>query len=304
MRMISWPWTKPSGAPLKLANRSELSSEGWRRTARSDGSTHGRNAGLLPEGRLSGGLIQDITERIKQKEAAEKAARAKSEFLSNMSHELRTPMHAVLSYSDMGLIVLAESKTEAVKEYLGNIKIAGSRLLGLLNDLLDLSKMQSGKMIYKRADANLTDVIRHALMEVEPLLAQKRIVVQQDVQAGPGLVNIDRSRLIQVFVNLLSNAIRFSETGKKISIGASRLLAGDGAEVLRCHVADEGPGIPEGELQAIFEKFVQSSKTKTGAGGTGLGLAICREIMEAHGGAIWAENIEPHGAAFVFDIPL
>jgi PAS domain S-box-containing protein len=253
---------------------------------------------------VMGGLIQDTTGRVKQKEAAEKAARAKAEFLSNMSHELRTPMHAILSYSDMGLIVLSESKTEAVKAYLGNIKTAGSRLLGLLNDLLDLSKMQSGKMIYKRADANLTDVIRHALMEVEPLLAQKRIVVQQDVQAGSALVHIDRSRLIQVFVNLLSNAIRFSETGKKISIGASRLLAGDGAEVLRCHVADEGPGIPEGELQSIFEKFVQSSKTKTGAGGTGLGLPICREIMEAHGGAIWAENIEPHGAAFVFDIPL
>jgi signal transduction histidine kinase len=250
------------------------------------------------------GLIHDITEKINQKEAVEKAAKAKAEFLSNMSHELRTPMHAILSYSDMGQIVLDESKTGTAKEYLRNIKTAGTRLLGLLNDLLDLAKMQSGKMIYTRAEADFAEVIRHALMEVQPLLAKKGIEALQDGQTVPAPVQIDKARMIQVLVNLLSNAIKFSGTGKTISIGASYCETPGGAKALRCRVADEGPGIPEGELQSVFDKFVQSSKTKTGAGGTGLGLAICREIVEAHGGTIWAENIEPHGAAFIFDIPL
>ncbi len=290
--------TAETGQPLRIEFRRQLSdgSIQWLDARAERRSVSGRQ--------FIGGLIQDITERVNQKEAVERAAKAKSEFLSNMSHELRTPMHAILSYSDMGLIVLEESETETAKEYLGNIKIAGSRLLELLNDLLDLAKMQSGKMIYKRADANFADVIRHALMEVKPLLAQKCIEVQQDEHGSPAKVHIDATRLIQVLVNLLSNAIKFSTTGKKISIGVNHRMAGNGAEVLRCRVADEGPGIPKGELQSIFGKFVQSSKTKTGAGGTGLGLAICREIVEAHGGTIWAENIEPNGAAFLFDIPL
>ncbi len=113
----------------------------------------------------------------------------------------------------------------------------------------------------------------------------------------------DKHYVIQILVNLLSNAIKFSDAGGEIAIDVSEERQASGGQMLRCRIADCGPGIPDGELTAIFDKFVQSSKTKTGAGGTGLGLAICQKIIEAHAGRIWAENAEPKGAVFTFVIP-
>ncbi len=106
-----------------------------------------------------------------------------------------------------------------------------------------------------------------------------------------------------MLVNLLSNAIKFSKAGDEIAVEVSERSHRDGEPTVQCRVIDEGPGIPDGELTTVFEKFIQSSKTKTGAGGTGLGLAICHEIIEAHGGRVWAENANPHGAIFTFVIP-
>jgi signal transduction histidine kinase len=113
----------------------------------------------------------------------------------------------------------------------------------------------------------------------------------------------DRHHMIQVLVNLVSNAIKFSATGSEISIELSEERLPGAEPGLRCRVVDQGPGIPESELKAVFDKFIQSSKTKTGAGGTGLGLAICQNIIESHGGRIWAENAKPMGAIFTFVIP-
>ncbi len=250
-----------------------------------------------------GGLIQDITERVNQKESVERAAKAKSEFLSNMSHELRTPMHAILSYSDMGLIVQAESQTEAAKEYLGNIKIAGSRLLGLLNDLLDLAKMESGRMPLNRTPCDFREVIESARCELKPLLERKNISLTTDITAKNTKSVFDKQRIIQVLINLISNSIKFSSDGGEIRVTLSEDRSTGDPDVLRCSVGDEGPGIPAAELEAVFDKFIQSSKTKSGAGGTGLGLSICREILKAHGGQIWAENRHPKGALFSFTIP-
>jgi PAS domain S-box-containing protein len=247
------------------------------------------------------GLIQDITKKVRQKEAVERAAKAESEFLSNMSHELRTPMHAILGYTGICTTAVKEGKTEGLERYLNNITLSGKRLLNLLNDLLNLAKMEEGKMEYKLERGDLKDVVEHTLMELDPLIKEKNVQMRVRMEDCTDAV-FSRSHLIQVLINLVSNAIKFSGPGSQVVID----LAEDRSSSERgicCKVIDEGPGIPEDELRAVFDKFVQSKKTKTGKGGTGLGLAICDHIIKAHGGRIWAENAKPHGAAFTFFIP-
>lgn len=234
--------------------------------------------------------------------AAEEANQAKTVFLSNMSHELRTPMHAILGYSNMTLNAINEDTPQSARRYIENIKLSGTRLLRLLNDLLTLAKLDSDKIQYKLEPADLKAAIQSTLTELAPLIKTKNL----EVRASFGdctKVLFDRHYITQVLVNLLSNAIKFSGAGGQIVIEVleERLAGGDPA--LCCKITDEGPGIPDGELTAIFDKFVQSSKTRTGAGGTGLGLAICQMLVQAHGGRIWAENVKPKGAVFTFVIP-
>ena len=249
-----------------------------------------------------GGLVQDITERVNQRERAERAAKAKSEFLSNMSHELRTPMHAILGYAEICTSAVREGESRDIEKYLNNIATAGERLLILLNDLLDLAKMEAGRMEYELQYADVKKVVEHALMELDPLIKAKKLETSVRLE-GHTAAQFDRPHLIQVLVNLISNAIKFSSAGSRIGIDLSEDRLSSGERGIRCRVTDEGPGIPDDELEAVFDKFVQSKKTKTGKGGTGLGLAICNHIIKAHGGAIWAENAKPHGAVFTFVIP-
>lgn len=255
-----------------------------------------------------GRVIERFAQRsllLEAKNAAEASAQAKSEFLSNMSHELRTPMHAILNYSKMGLSRYSDGDAEKIKKYFNNISIAGQRLLGLLNNLLDLAKMESGKMIYKFAMANFIEVIEHTQMELDSLLKGKQVRLELINHAKETQVIFDKQRMIQVIVNLFSNAIKFTPEKTVISVIVSdACLMQNGQEALCCQIIDQGEGIPPQELESVFDKFVQSSKTKTGAGGTGLGLSICKQIIEAHGGKIWAENHLPNGAKFSFLIPI
>lgn len=236
------------------------------------------------------------------KEEAEHANRSKSEFLANMSHELRTPMHAIINYSLMCKDKLETAPKERLQKYLDNIFTSGERLLKLLNELLDLSKLEAGKMTFAFEEKNMENVVSHVLMEVRSLLEKKSLSIQQIHETDNLMAIADGQRMIQLVMNLVSNAIKFSPEGRTITIRYFDATCND-KPALGLSVMDEGVGIPEGELEAVFDKFTQSSRTKTGAGGTGLGLAICREIAEAHGGKIWAEHAPTGGGLFKILIP-
>ena len=243
---------------------------------------------------------QELTTALKTveeaKKAAEQANESKSEFLANMSHELRTPMHGILGFAKLGADKCGDMETAKTASYFSIICENGERLLVLLNDLLDLSKLEMNKEDYTLKKERLTPLVHIVLNEMQPLANEKRIVIQFDQQTNQDYVTIDTIKMIQVISNLLANAIKFSKDQGNVSIVIRKE-----AEFVLLSIKDEGIGIPDGELELVFDKFVQSSKTKTGAGGTGLGLAICRKIIDDHKGTIWAENNpEGSGATFTF----
>ncbi len=241
-------------------------------------------------------------ERARNFERANLALKAKSEFLANMSHELRTPMHAILSYAKMGGASPVETAFSEIQTYFKNIGMAGQRLLGLLNNLLDLAKLESGKMPFKMVPVNFSAVLEQALLEMNPLLLEKSLTVTTDIATTNTTLVCDKQRMGQVIINLLANSAKYSSKDDSITVSVRDAKLPNGREALCCSVADNGTSIPKNELQSVFDKFIQSSETKTGAGGTGLGLAICREIVEAHGGKIWAENRDPKGVMISFII--
>ncbi len=317
----------------QVARQADHSFQRWYRLLRHDGEYRWMLDVGMPrksaDGRYEGfiGACTDITERkqfeeelrrhrdnlqvlvaeqtkslVAQKDKAEKANQAKSEFLSNMSHELRTPMHAVLNYANIGLEQVDTHQPELLKKYFRNIHLAGDRLLNLINNLLDLAKLEAGKMQFTFESNEFLPIVEYAAMELESLLQAKQLdlVIESTLNRA---VMLDKSRMIQVLVNLLSNAIKFSPPQSKIQIQLHEIVDDAIGEALCCRILDEGNGIPLAELQSIFEKFMQSTKTQTGAGGTGLGLAISQEIIEAHGGKIFAENSSIKGAIFTLILP-
>ena len=228
---------------------------------------------------------------------------------ANMSHELRTPMHAILGFSALGGGKVGKVSDEKLAGYFNRINESGQRLLTLLNGLLDLSKLEVGRMQFEMARHDILDTIETVIEEFTPLFYSRTLSVELHSNTDSSIAEFDNEKIIQVIRNLLSNAIKFTPDNKTLNIylNDAVLPACNDVEMavpaIAVAIKDQGPGIPEDELEAVFEKFNQSSITGNGAGGTGLGLTISKEIIVYHKGSISAANNEDAGVTSTFIIP-
>jgi len=246
---------------------------------------------------------------LKAGEVAREASQAKSDFLANMSHELRTPLHGIMGFTQLALQSVEANSDSKLKKYLSQISNSSERLKVLLDDLLDISKLEAGQMELKYQYYDLADIFADCIAEQKVAIDNKHLVLEYDwPDASLPEVWCDGVRIGQVIFNLLSNAIKFSPDAGTLRIFAteSRITSIDNSTIaaVRFGIADSGRGIPESELELVFDKFVQSSKNKVSDGGTGLGLAISREIVLAHHGRIWADSNNGQGAVFTVMLPL
>jgi len=238
----------------------------------------------------------ELREAIEQAQAAD---HAKSEFLANMSHEVRTPLHAILSFANFGKKKLESAPKDKIEAYFDRIETSGSRLLSLVNDLLDLSKLEAGQMVLHREVTDARMIVTGVVDELCSLISERQVDILFERPDDEVMAELDPMRIMQVVRNLMSNAVKFSPLDSTIDV---KMLASE--HQIHLSVRDHGQGIPPEELETVFDKFVQSSKTKSGAGGTGLGLSISREIVKGHGGRIWAENHPEGGAIFRVELPI
>jgi signal transduction histidine kinase len=241
-------------------------------------------------------LFREIADKSAQLEAA---SRHKSEFLANMSHELRTPLNAIIGFSE----VLAEGMfgeiNEKQTEYLQDILESGRHLLSLINDILDLSKIEAGRMELERSDFDLPNAIENALILVRERASRRGIKLASTIDKQLGVISGDERKVKQVLLNLLSNALKFTPEGGRIDVGARQR---DG--VAEVSVADTGIGIAPADQEAVFEEFRQVGTADKKAEGTGLGLALSRKFIELHGGRIWVESEVGKGSTFRFTLPV
>jgi len=243
-------------------------------------------------------------------EKAEEANKAKTTFIANMSHELRTPLHGILSFSKFGIIKIDKASKEKLLEYFKSISTSGERLLNLINDVLTISKIEEGSISAVRSENDLKDTINACINEQLALLETNELTIEQTFHCESSIAYYDNNLITQVITNLLSNAIKFSPHKSVIEVIVSDKPLGrrkieSNQSLLYFSLKDEGPGIPDDELETIFTRFSQSSRTDTGAGGTGLGLTISEDIIKAHNGEIWAENNkDENGSTFIFTLPV
>jgi signal transduction histidine kinase len=228
----------------------------------------------------------------------EAASQHKSQFLANMSHELRTPLNAVIGYTELILDRTYGEVSGRVRDALERVQHGGHHLLGLINDILDLSKIEAGLLTLSLAEYSMKHVVQTVVAAVEPLTAKKQlsldVSIPPDLPAGKG----DERRLRQVLLNIVGNAIKFTDVG-----GVQVQVAASDSEFL-ISVSDTGPGIPDFEQERIFEEFYQADNSSSRAkGGTGLGLSIAKRIIELHGGRMWLESRLGRGSTFWFTLP-
>jgi signal transduction histidine kinase len=216
-----------------------------------------------------------------------------------MSHELRTPLNAILGYTELIADAVYGAVPEKIAEVLGRVDTNGRHLLGLINDVLDLSKMEAGELSLGLEDYSLSDVVQTVVTQVEPLAGEKQLSLQVNLASDLPVGKGDQRRIAQVLLNLVGNAIKFTDAGQ---VGV-RAEAADGSFLIS--VSDTGPGISDEDQEKIFGEFQQSDASNTRQkGGTGLGLAIAKRIVELHGGTIWVESKLGEGATFSFRLPV
>jgi signal transduction histidine kinase len=228
----------------------------------------------------------------------ETTSQHKSEFLANMSHELRTPLNAIIGFSQVLREGMAGSVNEKQREYLDDILSSGNHLLSLINDVLDLSKVEAGQVQLEVAPFSLQEALERGVVMVRERATKDGVQVTLATTTDAEIVAGDERRIRQVIFNLLSNAVKFTPAGGSVDVWATRV----NGEV-RVSVADTGPGVAADDLERIFEEFQQSEAGLEQHDGTGLGLALSKRLVELHGGQIWAESELGRGSTFVFTLP-
>ncbi|HVY91675.1 MAG TPA: PAS domain-containing sensor histidine kinase [Bryobacteraceae bacterium] len=308
-RYFNHPVTRPMGAGLNLEAR------------RKDGSHFPVEISLSPTKSDFGmrviAIIRDITERkqmegqlrnVQEKyiaglelrnQESEQANRLKTEFLSNMSHELRSPLHTIIGFAELLAEQTAGPLNDTQQRFVSHVHRDSLHLLDLINDLLDLSKIEAGRVELQRQPLSIAWVLEDAVASVRPRAEAKSLLIRAE---HPPSISIfaDRLRIKQILHNLLTNAVKFTPKGGQITISSV------GRETLaEISVTDTGIGIPDDQHQAVFDKFFQVQATAKGEQqGTGLGLAITKRLVEQHGGTIWLRSEPGKGSCFTFSIPL
>jgi two-component system sensor histidine kinase EvgS len=299
---------KPQHELEVAAAEGRSADEGWR--VRKDGSTFWANVVITALRDESGGLrgfakvTRDMTESklaqealVHAKDEAERANKFKDQFLSTMSHELRTPLNAVLGFSDLLADERYGSLNERQKRYVSNIHSGGQHLLKLISDILDLSKIEAGRMDLAIQDVPIESVFSEVLSTLRPLAEKKSQTLSQNAQPHL-IVRADITRLRQMLMNLAGNAIKFTPDSGHIELEA-RQANGQ----IRIEVRDSGPGIPSGEQERIFQAFYRLRQSGDSTEGTGLGLAITQRLAELHGSKLGLDSQAGQGSCFYFSLP-
>jgi signal transduction histidine kinase len=250
------------------------------------------------------GLEQKVEQRTRElafaNERLKELDRLKSDFVSNVSHELRTPLTAIKGAVDLILRELAGPLTERQIHYLTRVRSNTQHLAGLINDLLDLSKIESGKIAMKSSRVSLGGLLHEVVETLRPIAVEKAIALHATIPEPSIMVWADRDKINQVLMNLIGNAIKFTADSGTVTVSAAR----NGKEGVQVSVSDTGPGIAPKEREKIFDKFYQVGEVDgVKPKGTGLGLAICKALVELHGGRIWVESDPDRGSTFSFTLP-